>query len=156
MVVEIRVTGAEQLRKLGADLKVAGSAAGGLRRDLLAAMRALEKPLVEKARQSARDSLPRRGGLNEWVGVADIKFRNSLTGARVGARVVAVKGKHDLSDLDGTGTIRHPVFGHRGTWVNQTVATGWFSKPMEAAAPEVQAALVAAIAATTTRLEKGI
>jgi hypothetical protein len=98
--IEVRVTGANQLRDLARDLKAAGETGRGLRRDLLAAMRAAEKPLIDAARESARDTLPKSGGLNEWTANSYIKAQNRLTGKGVGVRIVAKKGKHDLLDMD--------------------------------------------------------
>lgn len=153
MVTEIRVTGAEQLRALGADLRAAGDVGKGLRRELLASMRAAGRPLAEKVRQSARDNLPKRGGLNEWVADSKISPRNSLTGKRVGMRIVATKGKHDLEDID-KGSVRHPVFGNRRRWAEQSVPSGFFTQPLEESAPEVQAALLVAMEATARQIER--
>jgi hypothetical protein len=155
VAVELRITGADQLRVLGAQLKAAGEQGQGLRRELLASMRALEKPLTDGVRSSARDMLPHRGGLNEWVAGSDIKFRNNLTGsaARIGARVVATKGSHNLEGIDG-GNVRHPVYGG-STWVSQSVRDGWFTKPLNAAAPEVTVMLSIAIRTITSQLETG-
>ncbi len=153
--VDVTVTGAEQLRALSADLKAAGSAGVGLRRELLAGMRALGRPLADKAKASARSTLPKRGGLNEWVASSDVKVRNNLTGStsRVGMRLVATKGGHDLQDIDG-GSVRHMVFGHRDRWVNQQVPDGWFTHPLEQSVPEVQAMLTVTMAVIAKRIER--
>ena len=158
MVVEIRVTGAEQLRALARDLKREGEFGRGLKNELTAGMRAAGKPLVEAVKKSAQDTLPRRGGLNVWTDTSRISVRNNLLGglSRVGMRIVATKGNHDLEDMD-KGTIRHPVFGHRKQkWAEQSVTPGFFTKPLEAGADEVQAALILAMDITRRRLEKGI
>lgn len=155
-MADVVVTGGEQLRLVGQQLRAAGSVGGGLRRELLASMRVLEKPLTDMVRQSADDTLPRRGGLNTWVSKSNITFRNNLTGSasRIGARIVATKGKHDLFDAD-DGSISHPVFGHRDRWVSQRVTPGWFSMPLDKAVPAVTVALTAAVEATLLKLEKG-
>ena len=157
MVVEIRITGAEQLRALARDLKREGEFGRGLKNELTAGMRAAGKPLVEAVKQSALDTLPRRGGLNVWTDTSRISVRNNLLGGlnRVGMRIVATKGNHDLEDMD-KGTIRHPVHGNRKVWVKQSVTPGFFTKPLEAGADEVQAALILAMDITRRRLEKGI
>lgn len=145
MVAEFKVTGAEQLRALGRDLKMAGEEGKGLRRELLAGMRFLSKPLVDATRASAEENLPRRGGLNDFIASSDIKVRNSLTGRRAGMRIVAKKaggskGFHDLEAFD-NGWFRHPVYGNRRKWIQQGIAPGWFSKPLNEAVPEVAATL---------------
>lgn len=160
MVAEIRITGAEQMRRLGIELKAQGEEGKGLRRELLAAMRIAGKPLVEATRASAMANLPKAGGLNEWVASSNIAARNSLTGSRVGTKVVAKKpggrkGSHDLEASD-AGQIRHPVYGR---WLKnqptQDIPPGWFTKPLLAAAPEVQVALLMALTITEEKLARG-
>ena len=155
--VEVRVTGAEQLRALARDLKEAGGPARGLRRELLAAMRLAGKPLVEATKVSARDHLPKHGGLNVWVADgAKIAVRNRVAATNtVGMRIVATKGNHDLEDMD-SGSIRHPVYGNRTKWVAQNVYQGWFTKPLNAALPMVQAEVLMAMNIIGRRIEKGI
>lgn len=153
--IDLRITGAEQLRALGADLRAAGSDGAGLRRELLAGMRALGRPLVEKARASAISVLPKHGGLNQWVADSNIVVRNSLSaGSKVGMRIVSVKGAHNLESIDG-GRVRHPVYGHKTTWVGQSVPQGWFSKPLAESAPEVQAMLQVTMDVIGRRIERG-
>lgn len=156
--VEVRVTGAEQLRALARDLKEAGGPARGLRRELLAAMRLAGKPLVQATKDSARAHLPHAGGLNEWVADgAKIAVRNRLAATNtVGMRIVATKGNHDLEDMD-TGKIRHPVWGvWRANTPTQDVYQGWFTKPLNAALPMVQAEVLMAMDIIGRRIEKGI
>ena len=155
MVAEVRITGAEQLRALGRDLKAAGEEGKGLRRKMLAGMRAAGRPLAEKVKESARDNLPKRGGLNEWAAASRVTVRNSLTGKSVGTRIVVGKRKHDISDMD-AGSLRHPVYGNRKKWVGQSIAEGAFSKPLEHSAPEIQAALLAVMEMTARQIERGI
>jgi hypothetical protein len=156
VAVEIRVTGAEQMRALALDLKAAGSDGAGLRRELLAGMRAVGKPLADKARASALSLLPKAGGLNQWVADSNIGVRNNLTGSstRIGMRIVSTKGAHNLEGID-AGRVRHPVYGKRSTWVSQTVPQGWFSTPLAESAPEVQATLILAMDLIGRRIERG-
>lgn len=160
MVAEIRITGAEQLRALGRDLKAAGVQGQGLRRELLRGMRAAEKPLKDAVHQSALDSLPKKGGLNEWVAAESVTARNSLSGRGAGVRIVArkkggKKGSHDLEAVD-AGNVRHPVWGR---WLKdvptQSVESGYFTKPLNEAAPELIAVLSMAIEITARRIAKG-
>jgi hypothetical protein len=156
--VEVRVTGAEQLRSLARDLKEAGGPARGLRRELLAAMRLAGKPLVDAPKASARAELPKAGGLNTWVADgAKISVRNRVAATNtVGMRIVATKGNHDLEDMD-TGQIRHPVFGKwRRNTPTQEIYQGWFTKPLNAALPMVQAEVLMAMDIIGRRIEKGI
>jgi hypothetical protein len=159
VAVEIQVAGAEQLRALGRDLKAAGSDGEGLRRELLAGMRALGKPLVDKARQSAIETLPKSGGLNQWVADSKISVRNNLTGSggantRVGLKIVSIKGVHSMVGID-NGHLRHPVYNNRKNWVSQSVPEGWFSKPLAEAQPEVLAMLSVTMNVISRRIERG-
>lgn len=155
--VEVRVTGAEQLRALSRDLKAAGSPARGLRVEILRAMRLAAKPMVAAAKQSARDVLPHKGGLNTYVADgAKIAARNRVaTTNTVGMRIVATEGGVRLEGMD-QGKVRHPVFGNRKVWRSQTIPDGWFSKPLNAFAPMVQAEVLMAMDIIGRRIEKGI
>jgi hypothetical protein len=50
----------------------------------------------------------------------------------------------NLNALD-HGRDRHPVFGNRKVWVDQTVPEGWWSKPMEEGIPAVSLEVRAAV-----------
>jgi hypothetical protein len=155
--VEVRITGAEQLRKLAVDLKAAGSPARGLRVELLRAMRLAAKPMVEAAKASARENLPKHGGLNVWVADgAKIAARNRVASTNaVGMRIVATEGAAKLEDMD-KGKVRHPVFGNRAVWRSQDIQAGWFSKPLNEAMPAVQADVLMAMDIIGRRIEKGM
>jgi hypothetical protein len=151
MAVEVRITGAEQLRKLAVDLKAAGSPARGLRAELLRAMRLAAKPMVEAAKASARENL------NVWVADgAKIAARNRVASTNaVGMRIVATEGAAKLEDMD-KGKVRHPVYGNRKVWVDQDIQAGWFSKPLNEAMPAVQADVLMAMNIIGRRIEKGM
>jgi hypothetical protein len=157
--VEVRVTGANQLKSLARDLKEAGGPARGLRRELLAAMRLAGKPMVEAAKTSARLNLPRAGGLNVWVADgAKIAVRNRVAATNtVGMRIVATEGGARLEDMD-NGKVRHPTFGRRGKgeWFDEDIRPGWFTKPLNEHAPQVQADVIFAMNIIGRRIEKGI
>jgi hypothetical protein len=160
VAVEVRITGAEQLRKLALDLKAAGSPARGLRVELLRAMRLAAKPMVEAAKASARENLPKHGGvkgLNVWVADgAKIAARNRVaSNSTVGMRIVATEGGARLEDMD-KGKVRHPVFGNRAVWRSQDIQAGWFSKPLNEAMPAVQADVLMAMNIIGRRIEKGM
>jgi hypothetical protein len=159
MVATIEVRGAEQMRLLGKELKMAGIEGKGLRRELLAGMRVAAKPMAEAAKQAARDELPKHGGLNEWVASSKFSVRNSLTGNGAGTRIVArkpggKKGAHDMAALD-DGIARHPVFGHRNAWKDTTIKAGWFSDTLDHHAITVQIALLAALRNIAEQIARG-
>lgn len=156
--VEVRVTGARQLERLGLELKAAGVEGKGLRRNLLASLRVAAQPLAQAAKDSALEKLPKSGGLNEYIANSNIVARTRLTGPRVGVRIVAKKSGgskgHDLEAMD-AGKFRHPVYGRKGTkWQEQSVEPGWFSEPMKKSAPEMEAAALLALEVTARELAK--
>lgn len=69
---QVRVSGPgnDQLRHIRAGLKTAPKE---LKRETYRALQRLAKPLSDAARQGARDSLPRSGGLAERVAQATIR-----------------------------------------------------------------------------------
>lgn len=66
---------------------------------------------------------------------------------QAGIRVTATSRKGKSIDLDSLdrGRLRHPLFGNRRHWYNQTVPAGWFTRPMAANADNVQRELEQAV-----------
>lgn len=150
MADDVAVSGANELAAVTKRLKEAGAV--GLKRDMLRGLREGAKPLVEVARQSALDHLPKSGGLAAHVAETKIVVRTRTSGSNPGVRVVGVSGRH-LKEMD-QGRVRHPTFGH-GPWVTQTITPGWWSKALTAAAPQVRAELVKVLDETARRIEHG-
>ena len=92
-------------------------------------IRASAAPLVAEVRQSARERLPKSGGLNEFEASQRITVSTTTSVRSTGVRI---KGR--ASQATDTGTWRHPTFGNRakGDWVNQSYpgADGWWTKPL--------------------------
>ena len=118
----------------------------GVERELEVALRRAARPMADVARQGARDTLPRKGGLAEVIAATKFSTTVRISGNNVVAQVIG-RSRHDLAALD-RGRDRHPVFGNRKVWVNQRITPGWFSrsertaeaiamKAMEAAAERV-------------------
>ena len=138
-MVDLRITGADQLKKLGADFKKAG--AGDLRKEMLAEFRAEARPLIVDVRRSAGDVLPRRGGLAARVARSTIRAANRLSGSAVGMRITA-NNSISLRQVD-AGTVRHPLFGNRNFWYTQPVTPGWFDKPFQKNVDELRRRVIA-------------
>lgn len=154
MTDELVIVGLEQLAVIGARLQLAGNVT--LRRELLHGLRAAAKPMVQEAHQAARDQLPKRGGLNERVARAPILVRNRLSGGpQVGVRLVTTATDTRTTN---EGRWRHPVFGHRDRWVDQSYgpAQGWFSETLARAAPEARKQILAAIEKTALEVTRRI
>lgn len=145
--------GALQLKALGVRLKTLsgyqniGAAEGlgsgrSLRAQLLAGIRAGAKPAVEAARTAAREQLPKKGGLNDYVADTQIVTSTRLTGSRVGVRIGVKSGSHKAYGAN-KGRIRHPVFG-KDRWVEQELPSkGWFDDTLKREAPKVETAVYA-------------
>ena len=138
-MVDLRITGADQLKRLGAEFKAAG--AGGLRKEMLAEFRAEAAPLIQAERVSALEILPRRGGLGARVARSKIRAANRLSGSSVGMRITA-NNSISLRQVD-AGTVRHPLFGNRGHWYSEPVTPGWFDKPFKRGVEDLRRRLVA-------------
>lgn len=148
MSVEIR--GADQLTDLSRRLKAAGDKA--LQRQLARAIKDAVAPLKDALAESAMDSLPSRGGLNARVAASKVKVSRRDSGSGSGLKLIA-KNAYALAKLD-EGAIRHPTFGRRGRryWVTQQVEPGWFTRPVEEAAPEIQEQIQAAMAQVAAQI----
>jgi hypothetical protein len=93
-----------------------------------------------------------------WVADgAKIAVRNRVAATNtVGMRIVATEGKSNLERMD-EGHVRHPVFGvWRANTKTQDIRAGWFTKPLNEKAPEVQADVILAMNIIGRRIEKGI
>jgi hypothetical protein len=130
--VEIEIRGAEQLVALAKRLR---DAPKELRSDLYIGINRAAKPLKSDVKKSARDRLPKKGGLNKRVAGTKIATKRRVTGSSAGVRLVGTSG-YDIGSIN-RGRVRHKTYGHK-PWVNQTVAKGFWTDPLAAGAPKVQ------------------
>ncbi len=136
--------GARQLRLLARDLDRATNA---LRKELPKGMRRASVPMIRAIRAEAKDTLPERGGLAEYVAKATI-----TTIVRTGAdnTVLQIRGRRKQTRPTGKqvdmpainrGRLRHPTYGG-SPWVTQQVQPGFWDRGVEkaqaAVAHEVQ------------------
>jgi hypothetical protein len=137
--------GSRELAALAARLKATGNK--GLRTQLLRGLKTGAAPLIVAVKDSAREKLPKGGGLNEQV--AGQRVRVSV---RTGARTAGVRLLTTAPDTAQTnsGFVRHPVFNRRNAegkriFVRQELpnATGWWTDPLTAGAPLVTPELTA-------------
>lgn len=143
-----RVVGAEELAAVAKALRQAGDKE--LRKELYRGLRRAAKPLIAEARQHARDTLPKSGGLNERVARSKFKVAVRGAGRNPGVRITATGLD---KRLDTEGRIRHPVYGNREVWVQQKVKPHWFETPMAAGAPEVRRELQKVVEDIARKLE---
>ena len=136
--------------KVAKTLKAAGTKE--MRTRLRKIMATETKPLRQKIKQSAKDTLPSKGGLNKWAAVTPAQntdFREKSAGVRIR---MSKKG-HDLAALN-RGRLRHPLFGNRKFWYQQSIAEGFFTKPIEEDGDALKARIAEAIDAYVKELER--
>jgi len=148
--IDVQVTGAEQLVRLAAAVKLTGDKE--LRKDMLRGLRAAAKPMVASIKEEAVADLPHTGGLGEWVAKSRISPRTRTTGKSAGVRITGAKSGHDLEAIN-RGQLRHPVFGHN-RWVSQTVSSGWWERGAMREAGAVRRDLIVAMEEVAARLAR--
>lgn len=156
MPVSVVVTssGTEKLTRLAAAIKAAGDK--GLHKELDQALRRIAAPLKQSVRQGARQILPYRGGLADRVATTGRVTTRVSTASpdRVRLQIVATGPTPDAqwSQMD-DGSVRHPVYGHRKTWVRQTIRPGWFTTPLLLDAPRQRDEITHAVEIVAQKLE---
>jgi hypothetical protein len=150
--VEIRITGAEKLDALGAELKRQGL--GAVRLKMLRNLRAAAKPVIDDVRHEIDSELPHGGGLNEFAAAAKLGVRTRVGGRLVGVRISGPrKGPGaDLGRANDSGEVRHPVYGDRRVWAVTKVRAGFADRGLEKAAPAVRESLVAVLEETSAEI----
>jgi hypothetical protein len=141
------VQGAEQLARLSSTLKgLAG--ANGIQKDFNKALTKAVQPLRQTVKQSARTTLPRRGGLAADIARSRISRRTSDSRKGAGLRVF-VKGPYDLDAID-KGIVHHP----KGP--DQRIAPGWWTRPTEATGPDVRKAVETAMDDAAKKIDRAV
>jgi hypothetical protein len=103
-------------------------------------LRNAAKPIAADIRESARESLPKRGGMNEYVAAKKPTVAVRATGRNAGVSI-RYSGPGRYSDRDAGW--RHPVFAARGTkrkWAttHYPAAEGWWERGAEKGTPRAQ------------------
>ena len=112
------------------------------------------KPLRQKIKQSAKDTLPSKGGLNKWAAVTPAQ-NTDFREKSAGVRIRMTKKGHDLAALN-RGRLRHPLFGNRKFWYQQSIAEGFFTKPVEEDGDALKARIVDALDAYKREIERKV
>lgn len=153
VTVSVDRAGETKLRNLATALKDAG--AKDLQKELAAGLRRAVKPMRKEFQRGALGILPYRGGLAEQV-VADTRYRTKVSvGKNPSVRISASLPGHDLPAMD-RGRLRHPVFGNRRNWVNQSVRPGWFTDSGTLAGQDARVEILKAIDQVAAKLEARI
>lgn len=112
--------------------------AKALRKELYAGLNRVTKPVREDMKASIGPSLPSRGGLAALVMAKVSLTTSAAAGRNAGVRIRARHKSYDLKRLN-EGRLRHPVWGNRQVWVEQTagVDPGFLDEAFDKNKPEV-------------------
>ena len=142
MVVDLRVTGAEDFRAVARAVKQAGDK--DLRRELYRGINRTVKPLTQDVKDQMPRFLPDRyaGELAKSLRVKTRTRAGANPAVFLTATAKTKKGKpRDLRSLN-RGRLRHPLFGNRREWFDQSVRKDWWTHPLLQGAPRVREELV--------------
>jgi hypothetical protein len=139
------IRGLDNLVRLSRALRAAGEQGKGLRKELRSGIVRETKHVRAEMKEGMKvgPALPSRGGLARDI-QDNTRFTTAVNNRGVSIRVVS---KRSIRRMNAIGTFRHPVFGNRGVWVEQSagVSKGFLDRPFEKSRPEVQKAVLAAI-----------
>lgn len=155
----LAVTGTEQLRAVGRDLRRAGSPARGIRKKLRRNLVAAAQPIKRDAQANVR-AIPVTSG--DHTGLRDSIARATRVRVKASSRTALVRvevnpKKAPLAwHLEGDHTVpwRHPLFGNRNHWYDQRPHP-YFLPAVTKNLPGVTLAAVKAIEETALEIERG-
>lgn len=153
-MADVEIRGGEDVDALVRRIRTHGDAKA-IRKELLAGLNRVTKGTREDMKASIPASLPSRGGLASLVH-REANLRTSAKGGRyAGVTIFANRrGGRDLRRLN-QGRLRHPVFGNRGVWVNQTagVEAGFLDEAFENDKPEITRGITRVLEDIARRIE---
>lgn len=150
--MEIIVTGAAELRRLGERLKHEGEK--DLQKELRRGVTKAVRPLQKAVKADLGQYTP--SGYTPVLRKAlRLRTSNRAGGVRINA-VAAGKSKRRAIAKINAGVLRHPVFGHyRQPWVNQAIRPGFFYEPLRRGAPIVRREIEGVMKRIAARIARG-
>lgn len=141
-MVDVEIRGAEDIDQLVRAIRTHADAKA-LRKELYGGLNRVSKHVRGELVEVIPAALPRRGGLAEAVKSRTTSRTTAKSGKWAGVSMRFSSRGHDIRTLTGK-RLRHPVFGHRGTWVDQTagVEPSLFMGKFEQQKPEIQRAIL--------------
>ena len=135
--MDVEIRGADDVDALARRIRTHADAKA-LRKELYAGLNRVTKGVREDMKASIGPSLPSRGGLAALVMAKVSLTTSAAAGSNAGVRIRARHRSYDLKRLN-EGRLRHPVFGNREVWVEQTagVDPGFLDEAFEKNKPEV-------------------
>lgn len=153
MTLEIEISGAAKLTAAAKQIKAVGNR--GLGTKMRARLQEAVKPIQDDIRAEVNSVMPKSGGYRETLS-RTLRFRTSIKSSARSASVklkTYAEGKaalRDIRTLDAAGKLRHPVYGRsrrtkfgvkKNPWAVTTIRPGFWTRPVNNAAPHVRAAL---------------
>lgn len=134
---EVEIRGADEVDALVRRIRTHADAKA-IRKELYAGLNRVTKPVREDMKASIGPSLPSRGGLAALVMGRASLTTSATSGRNAGVRIRARHKDYDLKRLN-AGRLRHPVFGNRSVWVEQTagINPGFLDDSFEKQKPEI-------------------
>lgn len=170
-MLEARITGSAELRRLATSIRATGDK--GLGREMSAGLRRASEPVKVSIRDSAEDTMPERGGYKAQLS-RSLRFRTQL---HAGVRTASFRlftyadgtnERRDIRRLE-LGELRHPVFGRSrrirvgvraGTaqpnpWTVTKITPGFHRRGTEKAADAAEREMATVLDEFAQRLAKG-
>jgi hypothetical protein len=113
-----------------------------IRRDLYRGLNSASKGVRSQMVDAIPNALPRRGGLAEQMKAKVSSRATAKSGKYAGVSIRFASKGYDIRTLTG-GRLRHPVFGNRGVWVEQSEGLNpeAFTGEFEQQKPDMQRAI---------------
>jgi hypothetical protein len=136
-VPEVTLRGSDDVDALVRRIRTHADAKA-IRKELYSGLNRVTKGVREDMRASIGPSLPNRGGLASLVMAKASLTTSATAGRNAGVRIRARHKEYDLKRLN-QGRLRHPVFGNRAVWVEQTegINPGFLDDSFEKQKPEI-------------------
>ena len=156
MGLDVRISGAEQLRKVAAQIQATGDK--GLGREMGRALNKAIEPIKTAIAESAAESMP-----SGYRGVLTASLKHRRT-QRTAARTASLKlttfapGKRERRDVVrlNKGQLRHPVFGRRRKpWTTTSIRPGFYDRGTRRAMAEAEQRLGVVLDDFARRLARG-
>jgi hypothetical protein len=160
-VKDAEVRGLDDLEALTRALKAAGDSGTGLRRELYAGLNRATKHTREQMKKAIPGALPTSGGLAaEVASTASFTATATGSGANTGVRIKGRRRGRKGSSLArmNAGVVRHPVFGNRSVWVDQTagVTKGFLDEEFQQDKPELRDAVIEVIQSVRAQIYRKV
>lgn len=139
---DLEVRGAEDIDKLVKAVRTHANAKE-LRKELYSGLNRVTKDVRGELVEVIPAALPKRGGLADLMKAKATSRTTAKSGKWAGVSMRFQSKGHDIRTLTGK-RLRHPVFGNRSAWVNQTagVEPSVFMAKFEEQTPVAQDAVL--------------